>query len=187
MTTTRDEKILHVKVSIQGETYEEDLNTQARIDPDLEGLNQALADHPGRFAWWSVLETLARAQVDDLESQMELLNAELFDEYQRRLTDPGGKGKPTLDTIKGHVVQDPRYQEVTKLLLNARTDLNYVSVGRWTMVHRKDSLLAIASNLRAEMDYDLSVHKKKMATLPVSPRLRDTALPLSGGHEDIPF
>src|SRR3990167_2405534 len=127
---------LRVRVELNGKIYEEDLGAQTAINSDLAGLNTALSEQPGRFAWWATLEALARAKHEDLVAQLESLDAALFGEYQTALL-VGGSKTPKLDA-------------------------ELVQAGRRTMEHRKDALITIASNTRSEMDFRIYSGKTQM-------------------------
>lgn len=159
-----DGRLLKIRVELGGRVYEEDLEPQAFINPDLDGLNRALAEHPGRFAWWAMLETYARASYEGLSTQLETLDATLFSRYQRQLLEGAVDGKkgPTLDSIRSLVTLDRERQALVERTARAKQDFEQVTVGRRTMEQRKDALLAIASNLRAEMDARLAVGKSRL-------------------------
>jgi len=160
-----DGRLLKIRVELGGRVYEEDLEPQAFINPDLDGLNKALAEHPGRFAWWAMLETYARATFEELSTQLETLDATLFNRYQRQLAEEvpeGSKKGPTLDSIKALVTLDKDRKTLVDRIAQTKQDFEQVTVGRQTMQQRKDSLIAIASNLRAEMDTWLAIGKSKV-------------------------
>jgi len=159
--------ILRIRVELGGNVYEEDLAAQAHIALDPHGFNQALAAHAGNFAWWAMLEVVAREQLDQLNGELEERNAQLFNFYTAKLTrrEQNGKksSKPTLEAIRVNIVLDKNYQALNKRVLQARRDMEKVTVGRQAMQVKKDTLLAIGSNMRAEMDSKLYVVKRDMA------------------------
>ena len=169
--TQLDDKIkrLRIRVTLDGKTYDEDLGLQADVQMSYDGLNRALAEHPARFAWWATLETLARARHEELEAQLKELDATLFGKYQEDLASIGTNARgeqvvkdPTLDRIKAAVTLDTQRQTLAASVASAKRDLEQLTVGRQTMQQRKDVLLAIASNWRAEMDYQLMVGQRSL-------------------------
>lgn len=159
--------VLHIRVELGGKIYEENLAAQAHISLDLHGLNEALAAHPGNFAWWAMMEVVAREQLDQLNGELEERNAQLFNFYQSSLVgreeDGKKRSKPTLEAIRSRIVLDKNYQALNKRVLQAKRDQEKITVGRQSMQVKKDTLLAIASNLRQEMDSNLHVVKRDMA------------------------
>ncbi len=149
-----NEPLLQFRVKLGGRDYEQDLNHDAQAPIDLQGLNNALSEHPGKFAWWAMLEALARAQYEELETQLKRLDAELYNEHgspTSALAQKIGKA-PTVDAIKSAVTLDARRHALEAKVAKAKLDLDQVTVGRQTMLQRRDSLLAIGSNMRAEME-----------------------------------
>ena len=157
--------LLRIRIQLNGRDYSEDLAASAIINPDLDGLNTALAEHPSRFAWWATLEVFARAQYEDLSGQLTALDAELFSRYStllRSTQTKEGKGRePTLDAIKSRITLDKPRRVLSERMAQAKKEYELVQVGRRTMEQRKDALTAIASNMRAEMDHKMYVGKSR--------------------------
>ena len=148
-----------VHVEFQGNIFDLDAGADAHIDSDLEGLNQNLVAHPGKIARWAFVETKIREIVEGLENRLELMDAELFTMIPARIEKEGKKA--TVDTIKSYVILDPSRQALQAQLLVRSHELNLIIAGRQTMLAKKDCLLALASNMRAEMDHGLHVAKRR--------------------------
>lgn len=152
---------LRIRIDLNGRVYEEDLGTLAAIAPNPESLNTALSEQPGRFAWWATLEALARNKHEELVAQLESLDAVLFGEHQTALR-VGAPKEPTLDAIRTRVTLDPRRVTLDAAVRSAKLDADLVQAGRRTMEHQKDAVIAMSSNMRAEMDFRLYVGKTKL-------------------------
>lgn len=191
MPTADQNDVLKVTITINGRTYSEDLKAQSFINPDLDGLNTALAEHPGRFAWWATLEALCREHHDNLVAQTEVLRAQLFIKYQIELraampTAEGGKAKePTLDAINSKVVLDKEGLALGHNLREAKAGLDRATAGRRTMEQKKESLIAIASNMRAEMDHRIYTGKSRLEAMQSS-RSEDPGTPPARTGKAIP-
>lgn len=165
------DNILRVTVQIGSRRFDEDLATQARIAPNIDALNEALATNPGRFAEWAMLEALARSQWEDIVGRIENVDADIKDEEARAYlaiveSVAQGDKPPTVDAIKARVQLSPRRMELAAqrrelkaAALAAKDAMERLIVGRKTMEHRKDSLLALASDWRKEMDGRLQVRE----------------------------
>lgn len=149
-----------VHVEIHGHIFNLDAGVEARIDNDLEGLNQNLAGHPAMAARWMFIETKIREIVEGLESKLEIMDAELFTTIPSAIEKEGKK--PTVDTIKSYVVLDPARKALQNELLVRRHELNLITAGRQVLQVKRDCLLALASNMRAEMDHGLWAAKQRM-------------------------
>jgi hypothetical protein len=153
-----------------GRRFDEDLATQAMITPNIDALNDALSMNPGRYGEWAMLEELARAQYDDLLGNLGSLDSDIKDleakVYLEVLEDPkttGGKAL-TVDGIKATVQVDPRRlalverrKDLDAATRDAKSAMNKLGVGKKTMEQKRDSLLALASNWRQEMQHRLTV------------------------------
>ena len=135
-------KPVPVTVNTQGFNY--DLSADAEIATNYDALSEGIATCPGRYAVWGNLEAQARKVYDALESKMEILDAELFEEYRASIGSP-------VDAIKANVKKDARRVTLSIEVLEAKSNLELLLVGRRTMEQKKDCLLALASNMRAEM------------------------------------
>jgi hypothetical protein len=163
------DKYLKIRVEIDGQVFEEDLVPQVFVQPDIDGLNEALAENPKRFAWWATLENIASEEHALLENQLRKLETDkkealqrvegrLFAEFHMK----GGK----VDEIKGRVTIHPDRTQVWDDWAAREADLrdkvtraafkhDQMRTGRKSTQERKDSLLEIARNIRSEMEQRL--------------------------------
>lgn len=142
--------------------YDQDLATQASIIPDIEKLNLALATNPGRFAEWAMLEAMARAEWDAAVGKVNDLGTELKDVEAALQIEFVGQG--TVSFLAAKVQIDPRRQakateirEAEGVVRQKKDQLETMIVGRKTLEQKRDSLLALASNWRQEMQTGLGV------------------------------
>jgi hypothetical protein len=155
---TQKPGILHIRVELGGRVHEGDLALESKVDltgAGFAGLNQALADHPGLFAKWATLEILARTKAEGLERERGAKYAELYTHLEAAgaSTDADGRrAKPTVEKIKSEILKRPDYKAILERQAVANEELGLLMVARQTMQARKDVLLAVASNLRAEQD-----------------------------------
>lgn len=151
--------LMVVHVELGGNIFTLDAGADSRIDGDLEGLNQKLADLPNLISRWIFLETKAREVVEDLEAAVEILDAKLYTSLPAVIESEGKKA--TVEAIKSRIILDPERRGFQEKLMKARHDHSLLVGGRQVMYVTKDSLLALASNLRAEMDNQLYVAKRR--------------------------
>jgi hypothetical protein len=146
---------LRVQLELHGRNYTRDLEVEARVDMDPEGLSRALADLPGLFAFYAAAEAEARAVAKLAELERAKIHAEryTFLESSHAVTDAKGKrSKPTVEAIKSLIVKDPRYHAAQIATINAERQLDLTVAARQTIQVKKDVTLAAASNYRAELD-----------------------------------
>lgn len=148
-------KPTQISLRVAGHDVQGDLEAEARIATDPEGLSKALAENPARFAWWATLEALAKAEAEEAGNARDALHAELFSHYEAALsrTDTEGKrAKATVGAIEAAILNAERYQAALTRVVAANKSAALLGVARRAMDHRKESLLAVASNYRAELD-----------------------------------
>lgn len=154
-------ELMKVRVELGDQVFDLDLGSETRIDQDPNGLNEALSNIAGQIAKWGMIEQMARRLLDRLESSLEIMEAAKYKYHTDRLIGLGQK--TTVDAIKSEVTLDKERQGLSEQLSDARHNLGVVVVGRQAMVHKKDALLELARNMRAEMDNQLAVARKRMA------------------------
>ena len=143
-------KTVPVTVDTKGFTF--DLSPQAEIATNYAALDDAISRNPGLYAVWAVLEAQARKVYDALVTKLEVLEAELFEKYRLQISTP-------VDAIKACVKSDPGRVNLVEDVNEAKSNLELLMVGRRTIEQKKDSLLAIASNFRAEMQSGIRVNR----------------------------
>jgi prefoldin subunit 5 len=114
---------------------------------DVEFLNQ-----PERFAWWSTYENLKRAEVTELKNELAELDARLGFAERIRLKD--AKIKSTERMIEEHIVTHTEHKAAQQKLLDAQKELGQGIAGRQAMEHRKEMLISLGANYRAEGQAD---------------------------------
>jgi len=145
------QELLRVSITWEGQQIEQDLNSDVTFENDPDGLNKALTEQTSRFAWWAMLQTRAKKRVAILERDLEVQRARVLIESKIKAE------KATVDVLKAMVEMDPEVERLERELIEAESDLQATTVGRDSMKERKDTLLAVASNMREEMDHGLRV------------------------------
>jgi hypothetical protein len=168
--------LMSVAVQIGDRRFEEDLAEQALIKPDIDSLNEALATNPGRFGEWAMLEALARTEHDGVLGQVAVVETDVKDLeaelYLKATTPPdplpAGWKSPTVDGAKAMVNTDParrvlvkKKQALEEAGRTSKGNLEVLIAGRKTIEAKKESLLALASNWRQEMQTKLAVGMEK--------------------------
>jgi hypothetical protein len=146
-------------VTVRTEGFDFNLSNQAEIDSNYSALNDAISKNPGLYAVWGVLEARARRVYDDLVTRLEVLEAELFEQYRASIGSP-------VDAIKACMKKDERRVTASLAVNEAKETLELLTVGKKTIgEQKKDSMLALASNFRAEMGSRISISEKQAQEL----------------------
>jgi hypothetical protein len=149
-------ELLRIPVTWDKSRIIQDLAPDVEIELSPAALNKALADQPGRYAWWGMLEVKARKVVSILEQQIKVKRAELYTAIK------AANEKATVDQVKAAVEVHPELLKLLDDLIGAQEDQEAVRVGREAMHHRKDALVTISANMRAEMESGISGAKERL-------------------------
>jgi hypothetical protein len=144
-------ELLKVSITWEGQQIEQDLNSDVTFENDPDGLNKALTEQTSRFAWWAMLQTKAKKRVAILERDLKVKRATVM--IEAKIKTPALTEKVLLAVVEA----DPGVEKLERELIEAESEVQATSVGRDAMKERKDSLLAVASNMREEMDHGLRV------------------------------
>lgn len=162
---------LPVKIKIGGKDY--DLKYEEELLASEETINENLIDQPSLFAWYAVLEELAKTEISDKKIELSVvkLNLESTEaelDLKFRKTPPPVAGKITEAVIANSVKTDAKYlaarvavDNVENAINKARGDAGVLSAIKESFNHRKSILIALAANMRVQADPDLFVGKIK--------------------------
>lgn len=146
---TVPEGLMRIHVELADHVFDLDLAEQVKIPLDFKGLNIALSEYSGHLGTWTMMEQIARQILDQLEAKMEILEAELQGEMRSRFEAAGVKA--TVKDIEARIILDKKRIELSQMILKAKHDLGLIVAGRQTIYTKKDCMLALGSNYRAEM------------------------------------
>jgi len=134
--------------------YQEDL----RISK--ETINDNLMDQPALFAFYSVMSEIAEAVYEEARLELELLEATLDEHYRKVFLEEGQK--VTEKKLEKVVATNSDRIESAKAKIQTRKNRNILKALTESMRHRKEAVISLASNYRAEMDVDVYIKKKEL-------------------------
>jgi hypothetical protein len=139
-----------------GNPIEDDVKIN-QSDLDQEFLNQ-----PEKYAWWAFLMEHAKAQVNEVKNELEILYAKL--DYQVRakaqVVAVDAKAKKTVGLrytekmVENEVISSKEYQEIMSRYNEARKNAGLATAGMNAMLQRRDMLLQLGANYRTEGQAD---------------------------------
>lgn len=141
------------RVKVNGKEYAVDPTSDVRIN--RADLNGDIETHAEKFGFYATAYELA------VEQEM-LLKAELDRTYARmdifvRASFESANIKATEKKVENEVILRPEYMEAQKAHREAATQVGLLKAQRDAMLHRRDMLVALAHNYRAEGFSDLSL------------------------------
>jgi hypothetical protein len=151
------EKVLDFKVKVGGMSHRHNLATELSID--RKNINDNMSKQPSQYAWFAVLHALANDAYERLKAEKKSLYAEKDNRVRARAAKLGEK--TTEKGIEQAIELDPEYMELSEHILEAKLNVDLLQAALIAFMQRKDMLISISSNMRAEMDTDLSILKSK--------------------------
>jgi len=119
-----------------------------------ETINEDLMNQPSLYTWVSVLREEADAEYQEKKMSLELLEAELDSKYRDKLE------KPTENKIAQAIIRDDNHTGMKGELIQARRAVGILKAWEEGFRQRKEVLISLASNFRAQMDIDLHINKE---------------------------
>lgn len=141
---------LEVNVTIGGIDYQATLDDDIRIrahDLDAEFLEQAR-----KFSWWAMVAELAKDQMGRLKYELDQLYARL--DCKSRADAAANKVKKTEKMVENECITSPEYQQAYQEFLEAKKHYGMLQAGREAFVQRKEMLISLGANYRAEGSAD---------------------------------
>lgn len=173
MTKDKSE-VLSITLNMNGNEYANNLAEDLQIHED--NLNADFCDQPAKFAWYAVLSakakheaSLAKFELDKMEEYIKkTLIGELDAEVRHNLEFEGEK--ITESKVEKAIYKHSKYKEQVEKLNELKLewlDKNHTAVllefAKEAMMQRKDMLISIGANLRAQMENtDLSIRKENI-------------------------
>jgi hypothetical protein len=140
-------------------------NQKQELDPDSElsiseeTINDDLKNQPSLFAFYAVMQENMEADVAEKKLHLDALEAMLDEMYRTEAAKSGTKITETLLANKIHINQE--YIDAASLLNKAKHEANVLRAIKEAFQHRKDMLITLASNMRAQFDPAICMNKEK--------------------------
>lgn len=173
MTKDKSE-VLSITLNMNGNEYANNLAEDLQIHEN--DLNADFCDQPAKFAWYAVLSakakheaSLAKFELDKMEEYIKkTLIGELDAEVRHNLEFEGEK--ITESKVEKAIYKHSKYKKQVEKLNELKLewlDKNHTAVllefAKEAMMQRKDMLISIGANLRAQMENtDLSIRKENI-------------------------
>lgn len=119
-----------------------------------ETIDVDLMNQPSLYTWVSVLREEADAEYQEKKMSLDLMNAELDAKYRDKME------KPTENKIAMAITRDDESIKMKTELIQARRAVGILKAWEEGFRQRKEVLIALASNFRAQMDTDLHINRE---------------------------
>ena len=135
------------------ETYqigdtEYDSTLLADLHINRADLSTEFAEHSRKYGWYSTAYEIASDVEQRLKADLEKAYAILDVQARNNLTAAGVK--PTEAKVKNLIITHKEYLQKQDEYFSAKTEAALIKAARDAMIHRKDCLISLGANLRAE-------------------------------------
>jgi hypothetical protein len=148
-----------IKIRLEGIEY--DLNYERELQLEEDTINEDLKNQPSFYAYYAVLSEVAESVYSEKKLQLDLITAQLDEKYRKELS--GAKSTETM--IRNKVVLDENYVGAMNEFNEAKRNVGFLEAIKRSFEHRKDCVIAFASNMRAQNDPNIFVNKLKQESL----------------------
>lgn len=122
-------------------------------------LSETFATHAERFAWYATAYELAMAYEAGLKEETARTYARVDHQVRTAARDAGVK--LTEKMVENSVITHALYLEVQEEYLSAKAHTGLLKVARDAMIHRRDMLIQMGANYRAEGAADISLREQQ--------------------------
>ena len=141
------------KYVVAGQEYESQLDEDLHID--RFNLNEEFTKHSERFAWYATAYELAQSYENRLKVDLERLYALLDIKVRGTMTQQGMR--ITEKKVENAVITDNTYMDLMDRYQSAKEQTGVLKAARDAMYAKKDVLVSLGANIRAEMQSDPSL------------------------------
>lgn len=142
-----------IKIKIGSQEMELDYEQELQMDEAT--INEDLKNQPSLFAFYAVLAEKAHAELNESKLALEILEADI----DARIRGASEK-KPTEKQIQQQILLDNDYQEARMDVIRATKQLGILKGIKDAFNHRKEAVIALASNMRVQADPSIFVGKE---------------------------
>ena len=150
--------VLPTKYSIGNKVYDRDLSTDLYIDKG--DINSSIVNHAQQFAWYATAYELCTLHESRAKDALEELEARL--DHAIRMEADGANVKMTETKVKNTVLTRSEYKEALEAYRTAQLNAGLAKSARDAMVHRKDMLVTLGANYRAEGNSDVTLRTQQL-------------------------
>jgi len=137
----------------------QELNPDAELKLAEETINDDLKNQPSLYAFYAVMHEAAEAVVADRKLSLETLEAMLDETVRAEAATAGTKVTETMIVNRIRLKED--YLDAVIALNKAKAQSGKLRAIKDAFVHRKDMLVTLASNMRAQADPEIFIKKEQ--------------------------
>ncbi len=148
---------IEINLTIDKENYKSELYTDLIIDDN--DLDDEFMEQPRKFAWWAAVEALAKDLYE--VKKMELKRLYAITDANARAEGKASRTKKTEKMVENEVLTNQEYQIAENALAEIRKQYNLAHAGKEAFEQRKEMLISLGANYRAEVSADPTIMKER--------------------------
>lgn len=148
---------LSIKFKIGEDIFEP--NYMAELEVARETINKNLTEQASYFAWYAVLSEMAEAEFKAAKLELELTEAELDSTLRKNKKEIGEKF--TEGSLGAEIKSDEKYVVAMLRMNEWHKNMGIVKAIKEAFAQRKDVLISLSSNMRAERDVEIMIKKSE--------------------------
>jgi hypothetical protein len=149
--------LTRMEIIIGGNQVE--LDPQFELKMDETTINDDLKKQPSLFAWYAVLEELAEKDFAEAKLTVDLVSASLDQSYREKAVQSNTKLTET--QLINQIRLDNQFLDATAKVNECRKNVGVLRALKEAFGQRKDMLITLASNMRAQSDPDIYLKKQE--------------------------
>ncbi len=149
-----EKEIFLKRIKVRIGEREFDIPLLEQLEINMADINTELAEQPGKYAYWAALSIASEQEYNEIELALKKLRAEKYKLLKEQAIDDK-KSKITEAYLEHALILDDEVYNLTKKLIEKEKEMNLLKAIRNAFEQRKDSLIAISSNIRIERDAEL--------------------------------
>lgn len=146
-----------ITIIIDEKEYELDYTSELKCAE--ETINENLKEQPSLFAWYAVLQEMAEEALSHSKLALEMVEASLDASIRKKALKK--KEKLTEKQILSSIQLHDDYIKARTAVIEAKKNAGTLKAIKDAFNHRKEMVLALASNMRAQGDAEIFVNKTK--------------------------
>lgn len=136
-------------------------NSREHLDLRSKPIQDAFFEQAELYAWYATAQELAMDVEARLKEEVARVYARL--DHHHRSAGKASGVKMTEKMTENSVITDPQYVKIHGEYLDAKRNTGLLKASKEAMIHRKDMLIQMGANYRAEGQSDISI-KQAMIT-----------------------
>lgn len=137
-----------------------ELNPDDELKLAEETINDDLKNQPALYAFYAVMHEAAESELADCKLALETVEALVDEKIRVGFAAAGTKVTETMIANKVHLEEE--YQNAVIALNKAKAQSGKLRAIKEAFVHRKDMLVTLASNMRAQADPEIFIKKEEL-------------------------